>query len=144
MNRPFIKEVTKVRNVLTMFLILSILFISVNASAEWVNIAENNRSVCYADTNVRRTGDLAVLWVMYDYKSVQESQRSGRRYLSEKSQMQIDCKSEQGRVLLFTWHTNQKGTGNVVYTSKKPTSWEPTSAPNSFGNALWKFACKKK
>lgn len=144
MNRPIIRSVVKGSNILTVFLLLASVLISVNASAEWVNIGENSRSMCYANTDIRRSGDIAVFWVMFDYKSIQESQRSGRRYLSEKSQYEIDCKLECARVLFFTWHANQMGDGVVVYTSKKTTTWEPTSSPGGYGNLLWKFACKKK
>lgn len=126
------------------FLFLVIVMLSTNASAEWVRIGENSRSIAYADTSIRRSGDTAVVWVLFDYKSIQESPRSGRRYLSEKAQHEIACKLERDRVLFFTWHADQMGNGAVVYTGKKPTDWEPTSSPGSYGKAFWKFACGKK
>lgn len=124
--------------------ILIVVMLSSNAAAEWVRLGENNRSVAYSDTKVRRSGDTATYWVLFDYKSIQISQRSGKRYLSEKSQREIDCQSERDRVLFFTWHSDQMGNGTVVYTGNKPTSWEPTSAPGSYGNVFWEFICGKK
>jgi len=118
--------------------------LSNSAAAEWVRVGENNRSIAYADTAIRRSGDTATYWVLFDYKAVQESARSGRRYLSEKSQREIDCQSERDRALFFTWHSDQMGNGTVVYTRNKPTNWEPTSSPGSFANAFWKFVCSKK
>lgn len=44
-----------------------------NVAAEMVRIGENNRSIAYADASIRRSGDMAVMWVLFDYKSVQES-----------------------------------------------------------------------
>ena len=117
---------------------------SASATAEWVRIGENNRSVAYIDTAIRRSGDTATYWVMFDYKAVQESARSGRRYLSEKAQRETECRSERERVLFFTWHTEQMGNGIVVYTGNKPTNWEPTSSPRSFANGFWQFICGKR
>lgn len=114
-----------------------------NALAEWMPIGENSRSIAYADTAIHRVSDMVYMWVMYDYKSTQESPISGRRYLSEKDQYEIDCKKEIGRSLFFTWHANQMGNGIIVYTNRKPTEWEPTSSPNSFANGFWQYACTK-
>ena len=124
--------------------VLVLTLFSVSASAEWVRIGENNRSVAYIDTAIRRSGDTATYWVMFDYKAVQESARSGRRYLSEKAQRETECRSERERVVFFTWHTEQMGNGIVVYTGNKPTNWEPTSAPGSFANGFWQFICGKR
>lgn len=123
---------------------LMVVMLSQNALAEWVRVGENNRSVSYVDTAIRRSGDTTTYWVLFDYKAVQESPRSGRRYLSEKAQREIECQSERDRVLFFTWHSDQMGNGTVVHTGSKPTNWEPTSSPGSFANAFWKFVCGKK
>lgn len=123
---------------------LMLALFSASATAEWLRIGENNRSVAYIDTAIRRSGDTATYWVMFDYKAVQESARSGRQYLSEKAQREIKCRSERDRILFFTWHTEQMGNGIVVYTGKNPTNWEPTSSPGSFANGFWQFICGKK
>lgn len=117
--------------------------LSLNAAAEWENIGENARSRGFADSNVRRNGSVATLWVMYDYKTVQESARSGRKYLSEKDQVEVDCVSERSRAIFFSWHAGSMGDGVVVYTRNVPANWEPTSAPGSYGSRIWKFACSK-
>ena len=75
-------------------IIAILLALSFNASAEWVRVGENNRSIAYVDTAVRRSGDVATYWVLFDYKTIQESPRSGRRYLSEKAQHETECQSE--------------------------------------------------
>lgn len=114
-----------------------------NAMAEWVQVGENNRLVAYIDTTIRRTGNTVIFWAMFDYKSLQKSPRSARRYLSERSQQEIDCQSELTRTLFFTWHSDRMGNGNVVYTGRKPTPWEPTSAPESIAKIFWSFVCGK-
>jgi hypothetical protein len=80
---------------------------------------------------------------MYDYKSTQESPISGRRYISEKDQYEIDCKQSRYRSLFATWHANQMGDGIIIYTHRKLGEWEPTSSPNSFASGFWQFACTK-
>ena len=75
-----------------------------NVAAEWVRIEENDRSIAYADTGIRSSGDVVEVWVLFDYKTIQSSPRSGRQYFSEKAQREIDCRSERERVLFFTWH----------------------------------------
>jgi hypothetical protein len=124
-------------------LFLIAIILNGNALAGWMPIAENSRSIAYADTAIQRAGDMIHIWVMYDYKSTQESPISGRRYLSEKDQYEIDCKQERYRSLFATWHANQMGDGIVVYTHRKPGEWEPTSSPNSFANGFWQFVCTK-
>jgi hypothetical protein len=125
-------------------LTLMLAMLSSNAAAAWVQIGENDRWVAYADTEaIHRSGNLVVSWTLFDYKSTQES-RGGKRYLSEKSQREVDCQSERLRVLFFTWHASQRGNGIVVYTGDKPTNWEPTSSPGSIAGNIWKFVCGKK
>jgi hypothetical protein len=114
------------------------------AYAEWVHIGENDRSVGWADAAIRRSGDMVEIWVLFDYKSIQSSPRSGRRYFSEKAQREIDCRSERERVLFFTWHADKMGNGVVVYTGEKATDWESTTSPGSYANAFWRFACGEK
>ena len=112
-----------------------------DVAAGWLQIAKNDRLVTYVDTTTRTHGNSKVLWVLFDYKSVKKSPRSGKRYSSEKAQYEIDCKAEKARVLFFTWHAERMGDGLVVYTRNKPTVWEPTSSPNSIASVLWNYCC---
>ena len=124
-------------------LIVQIL-LSSNAAAEWAPIGENDRFVVYADAQtIRRSDKMAIVWVLYDYKAVQESTRSGRKYLSEKGQREVDCQDERSRTIFFTWHAGSMGDGKVVYTGTNPLNWEPNS-PESIAVNIWKFACGKK
>lgn len=121
-------------------LLLAILVASTgDLQAGWLQIGENDRLVTYVDTTTRTNGNNVVAWVLFDYKSVQKTPRSGKRYSSEKAQYEIDVSAEKARVLFFTWHSARMGNGTVVYTGNKPTAWEPTSSPNSIANVLWKY-----
>ena len=72
---------------------------------------------------------LPVAWVMYDYKTEQQSERSNRRYSSEKAKQEVDCSQARTRTTYFTWHHAKMGDGQVVYTGRTALPWEPTSAP---------------
>jgi len=128
------------------FLLLSAIltFLSANSNADWVQLGENSRLTIYVDSTVRTNAGNVVVWVLFDYKDVQQSPRSGRRYLSEKAQYEIDLKEERCRVLFFTWHEGRLGNGKVVYTGNKPKAWEPTTSPDSIANGLRNFVAGKK
>ncbi|WP_349430995.1 surface-adhesin E family protein (plasmid) [Methylomarinum sp. Ch1-1] len=104
-------------------------------------MGENHRATAYAYTNPEQKGNSVIAWVLYSYKETQESPRSGRKYLSEKAQYEIDCTAKKSRTLFYTWHSERMGYGTVVYTGRKPTPWEPTNSPNSYANAFEKFYC---
>ena len=137
----FKREITM--KISVFILLMLVFFSSKTAQAEWVRIGENSRSVAYIDTAIHRSRDTTTYWVIFDYKKTQESALSGRRYLSEKSQREIECESERDRVIFYTWHTGQMGNGEVVYTGHKPTNWEPTSSPGSFANGFFNYVCTK-
>jgi len=126
------------------FLTFLLILISCNAKANWVKIGENERAIAYANNNLERKGDSIIVWVLYDYKEIQISPRSGKRYMSEKAQYEIICNERKYRNIFFTWHSKDMGTGLVVYTGRKVRQWEPTSAPYSYGEAFDNFYCIKK
>jgi len=123
------------------FFVLIFVLVSCDAQARWVPVGENNRAVAYASTNPEQKGDSVITWIIYSYKETQESPRSGRKYLSEKAQYEINCSTKKSRKLFFTWHSERMGYGTVVYTGGKSTPWEPTSSPNSYVNSFEKFYC---
>ncbi len=122
-----------------------LLSVGTGASAAWVKFGENDRLVSYyepARTNKTGAGIISV-WVMYDYKTEQKSQRSGRRYASQKGQQEVDCGGQRSRTIFFTWHAGRMGEGAVVYTGSKTLPWEPDS-PGSIARALSAAVCTGK
>lgn len=108
------------------------------ASAAWVKFGENDRSASYYEPAKPGAAGNVIVWVMYDYKLEQESQRSGRRYASQKGQQEVDCGGQRSRTIFFTWHAGRMGEGVVVYTGSKALPWEPNS-PGSFASRLLKY-----
>ena len=120
-----------------------LLSLATGASAGWVKFAENDRLVSYYEPAKPANGGIFTVWVMYDYKAEQESQRSGRRYASQKGEQEVDCEGQRSRTTFFTWHAGRMGEGAVVYTGSKPLPWEPNS-PGSIARALASALCSRK
>jgi Surface-adhesin protein E len=126
----------------TILMILLLAVVSSNAVAEWVAIGTGDGSILYANPNTfRKSGNIIKMWTLTDYNSAREI--AGEKFLSEKSQEAYDCKEEQAKMLYFSWHSENMGKGNVVFTANKPQrDWTPV-APDSIGEVSWKFACGK-
>jgi hypothetical protein len=113
------------------------------ASAAWVKFSENERLTAFYDEAIPKGGGITVVWVMFDYKAVQTSPRSGRVYSSQKGQHEVDCQAARSRTAFFTWHEGHMGDGRIVYTGSTPLPWEPNS-PNSIARALSLSICPKR
>ena len=113
------------------------------ASAEWTQSGEGESFIHYVDiATIRRNGNLVKMWDLMDYKTVRTV--SGISYLSDKSQIEYDCKEEKERMLAFTYFSGQMGNGKVVYSNGAvKDEWEPIE-PGSVAETLWKIACGKK
>ena len=113
-----------------------------NASATWVQFAENERLTAFYEPQQRTNSGYSTVWVLYDYKAEQVSSRSGRKYFSQKGQQEIDCEGQRSRTVFFTWHKKKMGEGEVVYTGSSALPWEPNS-PGSIARALAAAVCSK-
>ncbi len=113
------------------------------ASAEWTRVGDNYLFFQYVDgATIRRNGNLVKMWDLSDFKTVQTGP-SGESYLSQKTQLEYDCKEEKGRRLAYILFGGQMGNGKVVYSDSDTDKWSP-NAPESFGEIMWKIACGKK
>jgi hypothetical protein len=114
------------------------------AYAEWVLTSGDDEAglAVYVDPDsIRRNGNLAKMWQLYDYKTVQTV--AGDSLLSIKRFNEYDCTEERTRMLGYTWFLGNMGTGKVVYSTTEKLQWESV-APRSINHTLWKVACSKK
>ena len=112
------------------------------ASAEWTLEDFSVELIQYVDrASIRRNGNLVKMWGLSDFKRVQTV--SGYSYLSEKTELEIDCKEVRLRMVAFTWFAEQMGNGKVVYANSDPRKWSPIQ-PGSVRETQWKIACGKK
>ncbi len=128
--------------ILRVLLVTSLASLSTSAFSAWIKFAENDRLIAYYEPVTSNNAEGLLVWVMYDYKSEQHSERSGRRYASQKGQQEVDCIGEKSRTVFFTWHAGRMGDGPVVYTGSNPLPWEPNS-PNSLARALSLAVCSR-
>lgn len=123
---------------------LTLVFISTNTMAEWIEIGESNNKggyTAYADlTSIRKAGNKVKMWVLFDYKI--EQKISGVVFLSEKIRREYDCEVEQMRVLafsLFSWNMEK---GDLIRSYSQPQKWEKIQ-PETMNETEWKVACKQ-
>jgi len=90
---------------------------------------------------IRRKENLAKMWQLFDYKTVQTV--AGDSLLSMKRFNEYDCTEERTRTLGYTWFSGHMGSGNVVYSTTEVQQWEPVVS-RSINHTLWKAACSKK
>jgi hypothetical protein len=130
---------------LSVCLLLTLLALSgVPAYAEWV-LTSGDDDVglkVYVDPeSIRRKGNLAKMWQLYDYKTVQTV--AGDSLLSIKRYNEFDCVEPRTRMLAYTWFSGNMATGKVVYSTPDEQQWEPV-VPRTINRALWKVVCDKK
>lgn len=109
----------------------------------WTKFGENIRLIAYYQRAQEASPNLPVAWVLYDYKAEQQSERSSRRYWSEKAKQEVDCAQGRTRTTFFTWHQGKMGDGQIVYTGRNELPWEP-NAPGSIAVALAAALCANK
>ena len=126
------------------FILLMLLAIvsSGAAAAEWVKVGKSadDGFDYYADpATIRREGDMANLWVVYDYKTPQPIYE--KRFLSSKLQFEYNCKDKRGRVLSSTVHSENMGNGDTVATVNVPAAEGEPVSPGSIQEGILKIAC---
>ena len=124
-----------------LLLALVLFFVSASAMAEWALVKEEDEYSVYADfATIRKEGNKAKMWALYDYIRVQEV--TGGKSASVKEQSEYDCKEKQRRLLAYSWFSKNMGLGNIVYTDSQPTKWRPITPKNAV-DILWESACGK-
>ncbi|MBL8497531.1 hypothetical protein ABF87_11895 [Nitrosomonas sp. JL21] len=117
--------------------------LSTPALAEWTKVGESDSKggfIAYADlATIRKAGDRAKMWALFDYKSVQRA--SGVEFLSEKIRREYDCKEKQMRKLAFSFFSWNMEGGELIRSYSQPQKWEAVPA-DSIDEAEWKIACQ--
>lgn len=131
--------------VLGVWLMIMLLVLSSGAVyAAWILTSGDDEAgmTVYVDSDtIRRNGNSAKMWQLFDYKTVQRV--AGDSLLSMKRFNEYDCAEARTRTLGYTWFSGHMGSGNVVYSTSEVQQWEQV-APHSINQTLWKAACGKK
>lgn len=124
------------------FLITLLLLSNGPAYAEWVEIGtSNNGATVYVEPDtIRRKGDLAKMWILYDFKAAQTV--LNKSYLSSRSQDEYDCTKDRHRALATTSFSDNMGSGKVRSSYSIKGKWEPVP-PSTITQTQWNVACDK-
>ena len=140
---PFLKP--SLAYVLSFWFLIALLALSSGpVYAGWVLTSGDDEAglAVYVDpATLRRNGNLAKMWQLYDYKTVQTV--AGDSFLSIKRFNEYDCTKERTRMLGYTWFSGNMGNGNVVYSTTEQLPWEPV-VTRTINRSLWKVACNTK
>ena len=111
--------------------------------AEWELVSgdDSSKLTVYIDRDtIQRNGNLAMMWQLFDYKTVQNV--AGDSLLSFQRHNEYDCSGERTRMLAYTWFSSNMGRGRVVYKTTEAQPWA-SIVPRSIEQTLWKVACSK-
>jgi hypothetical protein len=111
---------------------------------EWLKVSSSDDGTSTAYVNpstILKNGGKVKMWVLLDFRIVKTT--GGNTYLSARQENEFDCKEIKRRLLSYTLHSGNMGTGNVVYQDSKLGNWEVVN-PDSLVEILWKFACGMK
>jgi hypothetical protein len=104
-----------------MFALLA-LSLSASVTAEWVKVGENEFGAFFIDPGtIRGKGHFRKVWAITNMKTlVVEGARSYR------VQWEYDCNQERSRVLHLSGHSKRLATGELLFSTPGPQTWEPT------------------
>ena len=124
-------------------LMVLLLVLSSNATAQWVEVGSNQEQTVYADlTIVPKEGNVVQMWDLFNFKSGQVM-TLGKQYLSQMSLHEYDCAAKRARMLNFSQHSEPMAEGEEMFRDVRPGAWQ-TLLPGSPIELLWKIACRIK
>ena len=97
-----------------------------NALAEWREVGTDPTiaTTTYADpSSIRRVGNVASLWHLYDLKFPQ--QLNGKQYRSLEQKREFDCKNRTTRSLEASVYEGNMGRGIRISTESGPNETRP-------------------
>src|SRR5664279_5030506 len=100
--------------------------ISASATAEvWIDTGRTDDYIAYADpSSIRRDGDIAKMWSLFDYKNAQQV-APGKMFQSSKRQVEYDCKQGRSRALAAISYTGHEGKGETIASENTKYNWRP-------------------
>ena len=134
------------RNMKRLVLLILLALSSAPAYGEWVEVSvnvETGEKVYVDPDTIRRRGDIAEMWVLYDNKTAQPA--VGHAYLSKTVQNEYHCAEAMKRMVSVKEFSGHMGSGEVLHMNSSLFStarWMPTRV--GLGETLLKVACGKK
>lgn len=117
---------------------------SINAMAGWTEFGgssnDGNVKTYYSQVTARSHDHIARIWRIKDYMKPQAA--NNKTYLSEKSLLEVNCKTKMHRTLAYTQYQQNMGSGESVVKNSNPAEWEYI-APDITGEASRRLYCGK-
>ncbi|MGE5115142.1 MAG: surface-adhesin E family protein [Betaproteobacteria bacterium] len=114
------------------------------APLQWVKLgtsaANGGMDVYVASSAIRRSGNSAQMWDLWDFKTAHVFQ--GRRFLSARNHYEYDCAAARRRMLSTVGFSGHMGQGAVVGSGNSILEWESVP-PGGPIRDYWKIACTK-
>jgi hypothetical protein len=114
------------------------------AALQWVllgtSAANGGMDVYVARASIRRSGDSAQMWDLWDFKTAHVFE--GKPFLSARNQYEYDCAGARRRMLSTLGFSGQMGQGAVVGSGHSTLAWEAVP-PGGPIRDYWKIACTK-
>lgn len=118
------------------WLFISLVFVAAAASAEWVQISENEEANVYIDlSTLHKDGNFRTVWQLHDQKK-----RNEDGTMSTRISWEYDCQNERVRILSATSHPEAMAKGKKLFTVYKASDWRDI-APNTMGHNGLKAVC---
>ena len=119
----------------------ALLVISLNSSAEWIQVGYSDSSYSYVDLDSKKAkGDVIEVLTLVDEKMPDYEFQGKYIFLSRKLVNELDCENKRLRILSTIRYSGGMGKGEVVDSYSGPSQWEKIS-DGSIGNDLLKLVC---
>ena len=126
-------------------LMLMLLMVSMNVSAEWTNIGGNlnDTKISYVDfETIRKKDNYAKIWSLIDFKTV--TQIKDVKFLTMINHFEYDCNEETVRQLDFYLYSGHMGSGEIVFSQINIKNEPQSMLPGSMNEDIFKITCGKK
>ena len=124
-----------------LLLIFILVVVSSSATAEWVEIGQNESKEplsTYADPDtIQKEENIIKMWVLHEFSIP----RPELDFISAKHKEEYDCKEKKRRVLFIAFYSGHMGGGETVDTHSEPqANWQQPPV-GSLAEAVLEFAC---
>ena len=125
-------------------LFLTLINLTTSAFAELAKVTQINDETIYIKTDsIKRNGQIIAFWQLSDFMSAQSLEKINLQYLSYYAKNEINCETNELRLLGVTFYSMNLAQGVVVTTFKYQNDFDYI-IPNSQGEKISKFVCGKK
>jgi len=126
-------------------LILLLLFISTNTTAQWIELGSNVEQTfvfSIEKSSIRKTKNKVRFWRMDDFIDIQKSD-TNFLYLSSTIFYEIDCIERTINIIEMSFFDRNKLNGKIVKTYDNSTNPKPVNIrPETIADELRMFVCK--